>query len=61
MEYYGTAEAAKELGISQVRVRQLCQSGRLGQFVLGRYLITKEDLVRFRKIPRIPGRPSSKD
>lgn len=40
-----TREAASQLGISQVRVRQLIKAGRLPAQLMGKfYLINKKDL-----------------
>ena len=52
-----TAEVAEELGVTEVRVRQLCQERRLGQEFGDRWLITREELEQFKRIPRITGRP----
>lgn len=49
--------AAKRLGISARRVRKLCMENRLGEKILGRYLITLEELDRFAQVERSPGRP----
>ena len=54
-----TAEAAAELGVTAVRVRQLCQEGRLGEEFGDRWVITREEIERFKQIPRINGRPKS--
>lgn len=53
-------EAADMLDLSERRVQRLCQEGRLGIMVGGRYLIPKQQVERFRKIPRRAGRPPSK-
>lgn len=50
-------EAALRLGISSVRVRQLCGEGRLGKRLGGRWIIQESELEQFRKLPRLPGRP----
>ena len=57
-KFLDTNGAAKALGLSQIRVRQLCQDGRLGTLVGSRYVITAEEIERFKKIPRKPGRPT---
>ena len=51
------AEVAKALGLSEGRVRVLCQQGRLGQRVAGVWLITTAELDAFRRARRGPGRP----
>ena len=56
-KYLTTMEAAERLGITDRRVRKLCSEGRLGQKVGRDYLITSEDLSRFRRVNRRPGRP----
>lgn len=51
-------EAAKVLGLSDVRVRQLCQQGRLGTKAGPRaYLISKAELEEFRRVERPTGNP----
>ncbi len=59
-----TADAGRMLGLTQVRVGQLCVKGILPaerRVVLGieRWLIATATLVAFRKIKRRPGRPKS--
>jgi excisionase family DNA binding protein len=56
MEFLTTQQAAKRLGISDVRVRQLVREGRLPATLFGRvFMIREADLkaVGHRK----PGRP----
>ncbi len=49
-------EAAKQLGISRIRVNQLINSGRLPAQKIGRsYIIRESDLELVRE--RTPGRP----
>jgi excisionase family DNA binding protein len=58
-EMISTNEAAKELGISNIRVRVLIRDGRLPAQKIGRDWIIRRsdlDLVRVRK----PGRPPKK-
>lgn len=50
-------EAACILGLSAVRVRQLCLAGRLGSKRGRDWWITPAELAAFRAIPRPPGRP----
>ena len=50
--------AARELGLSTSRVRELIQLGKLPAQKLGReYAITREDLEAFKLIDRPIGRP----
>lgn len=51
-------EAAKELGISSRRVRKLCQDGKLGHQYGWQWLISRDELEAFKKLPRNPGRPN---
>ena len=53
------AEAAERLGVSVVRVQQLCKAKRLGQLVGKVYVIPEEELKKFAKKPRPAGRPKS--
>ena len=56
MQYMGTTQAAKELGVSTARVRQLILAGRLKAAKVGwEWLILPRDLDRVRD--RKPGRP----
>lgn len=48
-------EAAEELGLTPQRVRQFCREGRLGQRLGREWVITREELEEFKKIPRKPG------
>ena len=52
-------EAAVELGVTSIRVRQFCQEGRIGQKVGGRWVIPRDELEQFVKIPRETGRPKT--
>ncbi len=58
-EYTNVEGAAKRLGISPRRVRKLCMEDRLGEKVLGRYLIKVEELEEFAQQERVPGRPKT--
>jgi excisionase family DNA binding protein len=52
------AQAAEHLGISMRRVSKLCLEGRLGKRFGGKvYLISRQELEAFSKIPRRPGPP----
>jgi excisionase family DNA binding protein len=50
-------ETAEELGLSQRRVHQFCKEGRIGTRYGWQWLITREELEEFKKIPRKEGRP----
>lgn len=58
--YLSTSEAAKLIGLSEIRVRQFCQSGRLGEKICGRYAISYKELQAFQAQERVNGRPSEK-
>lgn len=53
--------AAKILGVSEERVRKLCQAGRLGEKIAGVWIIREDELREYLKIRRGPGRPPSTD
>lgn len=55
------AEVAVELGVSEERVRKLCQQGRMGTKIAGVWLIEREELERYKKRRRGPGRPPKDD
>jgi excisionase family DNA binding protein len=58
MEIVGVTIAARELGLSTSRVRELIQLGKLPAQKLGReYAITREDLEAFKSLDRPVGRP----
>ena len=50
-------QAAELLGLSDVRVRQFCQQGRLGKKIGPLYLISQRELRAFSDKPRLTGRP----
>lgn len=52
-------DAAIELGITPQRVRVMCREGRLGTRLGRNYVITAEELERFKAMPREKGRPKS--
>jgi len=52
-------DAAEVLGVSPERVGQICRQGRLGQKVGERWVIPRDELEQFRRIPRKRGRPSN--
>jgi len=51
-------EVAKELGVSQERIRKLCQVGQMGEKVAGVWLITRDQVDEFKRTRRPRGRPS---
>ena len=55
-DYVTTTEAAEVLGVSSIRVRQFCQEGRLGRKIGDRWIISRDELRSFQKIPRERGR-----
>jgi predicted site-specific integrase-resolvase len=52
-------EVAKELGISDKRVREYCRAGKLGTLWQRRWVITREEFEHFRDnvYTGQPGRP----
>ncbi len=57
-ELVGVTAAARELGLSTARVRELIKLERLPAQQIGReYAITREDLEAFKRIDRPVGRP----
>ncbi|MAU01483.1 MAG: hypothetical protein CL608_30450 [Anaerolineaceae bacterium] len=60
MELLSVKEVAGELGVSENRVREYCQEGRLGEKVGRQWVITREELEAFKKIPRKRGAPRRK-
>lgn len=58
MHLLDTKAAAKRLRISERRIRALCETGRLGTQVAGRWVITEAELRAFHRRPT--GRPAQK-
>lgn len=58
MHLLDTKVAAKRLRITERRIRALCETGRLGTQVAGRWVITEAELRTFRRRPT--GRPPQK-
>ena len=56
MKLFDTKKAGKKLGISERRVRALCEEGRLGTQLAGCWVITEVELRAFK--PRPTGRPA---
>jgi excisionase family DNA binding protein len=50
-------QAAGLLGISPALIRRYCRQGRLGKHIGGRWLISLDDLERFKEKPRRAGNP----
>jgi excisionase family DNA binding protein len=57
MELLTIKQVAEELGLSENRVREFCQEGRLGEKVGHQWIITRAELEDFKKIPRERGNP----
>ena len=57
MELLTVKQVAKELGLSENRVREFCQEGRLGEKVGHQWIITRAELEEFKQIPRKRGNP----
>jgi len=56
--YLTTAEAAKAIGVSVIRVRQFAQNGRIKSHRLGPIIVFESsDIEKFAAIPRVHGRP----
>ena len=52
---FDTKKAGRKLGISERRVRALCEEGRLGTQISGCWVISEAELRAFK--PRPTGRP----
>lgn len=57
---YTVADAAEELGVSERRVRQLCQEHELGEFVGRSRVLSDKDMRKLKSLPRTIGRPPEK-
>lgn len=55
-QYANIHEAASKLGVSAERVRQFCRAERLGEKILGQWMIDKKQLAEFAKVERRDGR-----
>ena len=61
-DLYSVAEAAQRLGVGHRRVGQFINGGRLKAFKLGsQWAIPHDELMRFKKIQRLPGAPGHLD
>lgn len=58
MELISATQAAQELGVTTRWIQRLCKDGRLGQKVGKQYIITRQDLDKFKSIPRKVGKPA---
>ena len=58
MRLLDTKQTAARLKISERRVRALCEAGRLGTQVAGRWVILESELKTFR--PQPTGRPAKR-
>ena len=58
-DYMSALQSAEYLGVSQARINQLAQSGRIKRYeVAGYYVYKRADLDRYRDAPKsIGGRP----
>lgn len=54
---FTTAEAAARLGLSEVRIRQLCNDGRFGRKLGRDWIITEDEIQAFEGLDRPAGRP----
>jgi len=59
-QMHSTAAAAMLLGLSEIRVRQLCQKGKLGEKVGRNWVIYGSEIDDFKQLDRPPGRPAKK-
>lgn len=57
MHFLTTSQVANELGITETTVRRYCNEGRMGTKIGRQWLITRDELDRFKKSRREPGRP----
>lgn len=57
LDLLNVTQAAEVLGVSSERVGQFCREGRLGQKVGDRWVIPRDELLQFARIPRRRGRP----
>ena len=59
--YMTTAEAAKALNVSVIRVRQFAEKGRIKSHKFGPVIVfDSNEIEKFAAIPRVHGRPKEK-
>ena len=54
---YTADEVAKLLKVNASLIRRYCRQGRLGKYLYGRWLISPDELERFKAVPRKVGNP----
>jgi len=57
-DFVSIDQAAEIIGVTPRRIRQICQMGRLGQKILGRYMIKRSELLWFSRRYRPSGNPN---
>jgi excisionase family DNA binding protein len=55
---YTADEVAKLLNVNPSLIRRYCRQGRLGRYMYGRWLISPDELARFKAKPRKVGNPT---
>lgn len=61
LDMLSTSEAAEALDLTEGLIARYCREGRLGQKVGNRWVIFRQELEQFEKIPRKPGRKPHKE
>jgi excisionase family DNA binding protein len=60
-DYIGISTAASIVGVTKERIRVFVRNNRIkAEEIDGRYLIEREEINRFKQIPRNPGKPRKK-
>lgn len=60
-DFVGVTTAAQIVGVTPSRIRVLVRGNRIkAEEIDGRYLIQREEIDRFKRIPRLPGKPRKK-
>ena len=57
-ELLDVKQAARVLGVTDRRIRQLCQAGQIGVKIGSRWIIDRAKLEAFAQVPRPVGRPA---
>lgn len=52
---FTVTEAAGELGVTPIRVRQLCQEGKAGERVGSVWILTRDEIEALKKRKTTPG------